>query len=92
MTIVQTVEIPNSRRLFIDVPPEVPVGKTILTFTPAMVSKDLKYAEKIWADHHNQPKELKTKLEKLQGSLGENAFNGLDGIEYQHKVREEWEN
>jgi hypothetical protein len=92
MTIVQTVEIPNSRRLFIDVPPEVPVGKTILTFTPAMVSRDLEYAEEIWAAHHDQPEELKTKLEKLQGSLGENAFNGLDGIEYQHKVREEWDN
>ena len=35
MTITQTVEIPESRRLIIDVPAEVPSGKTILTFTPA---------------------------------------------------------
>jgi len=34
MTITQTVEIPASRRLTIDVPCEVPAGKTILAFTP----------------------------------------------------------
>jgi hypothetical protein len=34
MTIEQTVEIPVSRRLTIDVPHEVPVGKVILSFTP----------------------------------------------------------
>ena len=30
MTITQTVEIPVDRRLFIDVPPEVPAGKAFL--------------------------------------------------------------
>ena len=35
MTITQTVEIPADRRLTIEVPREVPVGRTILTFTPA---------------------------------------------------------
>jgi hypothetical protein len=35
MSITQTVEIPASRRLTIDVPREVPLGKNILTFTPA---------------------------------------------------------
>jgi len=35
MTITQTVDIPPSRRLTIDVPSEVPAGRTILTFTPA---------------------------------------------------------
>jgi hypothetical protein len=35
MVVEQTVEIPVSRRLIIEVPPEVPVGRTILTFTPA---------------------------------------------------------
>jgi hypothetical protein len=34
MAIEQTVEIPPSRRLVIDVPPEVPAGPVILTFTP----------------------------------------------------------
>jgi len=35
MSITQTVEIPANRRLTIDVPPEVPTGPVILTFTPA---------------------------------------------------------
>ena len=35
MTITQTVEIPKNRRLTIEVPQEVPAGRTILTFTPA---------------------------------------------------------
>ena len=35
MTVTQTVEIPASHRLTIDVPREVPAGTVILTFTPA---------------------------------------------------------
>jgi len=35
MSVTQTVEIPASHRLTIDVPREVPSGKAILTFTPA---------------------------------------------------------
>jgi hypothetical protein len=35
MSITQTVDIPASRRLTIDVPREVPVGRSTLTFTTA---------------------------------------------------------
>ena len=34
MSVTQTVEIPDSHRLVIDVPREVPTGPVILTFTP----------------------------------------------------------
>jgi hypothetical protein len=34
MSITQTVEVPASHRLTIDVPREIPAGETILTFTP----------------------------------------------------------
>ena len=34
MSITQTVEIPASHRLVIDVPREIPAGQVILTFTP----------------------------------------------------------
>ncbi|MHC6202977.1 hypothetical protein ACYULU_07265 [Breznakiellaceae bacterium SP9] len=34
MTIEQTVEIPPSHRLTIDVPPEIPTGRVRLTFSP----------------------------------------------------------
>ena len=92
MSLEQTVEIPPSHRLFVDVPPEVPVGKAILTFTPVSVRKDLKYAGEIWAVNREHPEELKAKLENLQGSLGKAAYGGMDGIAYQRKVREEWDN
>jgi hypothetical protein len=34
MTVTQTVEIPSSHRLTIEVPPEVPAGRAVLVFTP----------------------------------------------------------
>jgi hypothetical protein len=40
MTIEQTVEIPPSHRLTIDVPREVPAGQVILTFTPSETEKN----------------------------------------------------
>jgi len=40
MSITQTVEIPASHRLVIDVPPEIPVGPVILTFTPKAMAKN----------------------------------------------------
>ena len=42
MSVTQTVEIPASHRLFIDVPREVPAGPVILTFTPAKKPTDQK--------------------------------------------------
>ena len=44
MTITQTVEIPADRRITIEVPKEVPVGKVILTFMPALEPSDQKPA------------------------------------------------
>jgi hypothetical protein len=37
MTIEQTIEVPASRRIVLDVPPQIPAGRVILTFTPATV-------------------------------------------------------
>jgi tRNA A58 N-methylase Trm61 len=34
MTITQTVDIPADRRIMLEVPREVPPGRTILAFTP----------------------------------------------------------
>ena len=34
MSITQTVNVPASRRLIIDVPYDIPAGPVILTFTP----------------------------------------------------------
>ena len=43
MVIEQTVEIPANHRLVIDVPREVPAGRAVITFTPAIdQASDLK--------------------------------------------------
>jgi len=34
MTIEQTIEVPENRRITLDVPPQIPVGRTIVAFTP----------------------------------------------------------
>ena len=36
MTITQTIEVPDSRRITLDLPPEIPTGKVVLTFSPAV--------------------------------------------------------
>jgi len=37
MSVTQTVEVPDSHRLTIDVPREIPAGPVVLTFTPKAV-------------------------------------------------------
>ncbi|MCL2068137.1 MAG: DUF2281 domain-containing protein [Treponema sp.] len=45
MSITQTVFVPENRRLFIEVPREVPSGPVILTFTPKEVVQEKKERE-----------------------------------------------
>ena len=40
MVIEQRIEIPASRRLVIDLPPEVPAGRAILALTPVGKAED----------------------------------------------------
>jgi len=92
MIIEQTVDIPVNRQLYINVPPEVPTGKTVLAFIPASMYKDLESAKVIWETNRNNSEELKIKIRNLRGSLGKDSFGGMDGITYQHNIREEWDN
>jgi hypothetical protein len=43
MTITKTVDIPDSRR--ITVPPEVPIGKAVLTFTPIAETEPIEFVD-----------------------------------------------
>jgi hypothetical protein len=95
MILEQTVDIPPTRKLFIDVPPEIPTGKAVITIIPAFEAaarSGMEHAEDIWDRNRANPEKLKAILQKLQGSLCENSFVGLDGVEYQRKVRDEWDN
>jgi hypothetical protein len=63
MSVTQTVEVPENRRLTIDVPREVPVGPVILTFVPKAEAQEQKKERKfgclkgqIWmADDFDEP-------------------------------------
>jgi len=52
MSVTQTVDIPASHRLTIDVPREVPVGRTVLTFTPAVDQRSPDRRSETAADEH----------------------------------------
>ena len=84
MSVTQTVEIPASHRLTIDVPREVPAGPVILTFTPAKKPADrkadsaLKSAEGRATPHKetlaeilSQPTPLADELSGILSGLGD---------------------
>jgi hypothetical protein len=96
MSISQTVEIPASHRLTIEVPREIPEGRTILTFTPAhkadrlhggnahTVEEALQMAADKLADPNRKP------LSRHFGILSPNTYG--DEVAYQRKIRdEEWD-
>jgi hypothetical protein len=75
MTITQTVEIPASHRLIIDVPMEVPTGPVIITFTPAET--------KCTATPNRKP------ISWHFGKLAPGTFG--DPVAYQRAIRDEWD-
>ena len=76
MTIEQTVEIPASHRLTIDVPREIPAGRAILAFTPAKEIIDQ------WSGE-------RTPISRYFGILSPETYG--DGVAYQRKLRDEWD-
>jgi hypothetical protein len=81
MTIEQTVEIPASHRLTIEIPPEVPAGRTILSFTSV---------PEVPAAARGQSKNetFRDALRRAYGAWKEKPWeNGLADIRV---MREEW--
>jgi hypothetical protein len=107
MTIQQTVEIPASHRLTIDVPQEVPTGKATITYSPdpesgqavpagrrkipdelvAIVQEAARRAERERTDpaYRAEIAEIYRKCQE-----GGPIFGGMDGMEYQRRMRDEW--
>jgi hypothetical protein len=98
MVVEQTVDIPASRRLLIDVPPEVPEGRTILAFTPVGKADDGKAvspsleafrleAERKAGRRFADPSG--DSLQKFCGSL--TRIYTEDGVDTKRRMRDEWE-
>ena len=107
MTITQTVDIPVNRRLTIDVPPQIPVGKTILAFTPVTLEANAASSGKE-ADSTPLPGGNARTIEEALQMAAEKAADpnrkpisrlfgkhkgifGGDGVAYQRAIRDEWD-
>ena len=75
MSVTQTVEVPDSHRLTIDVPREIPAGRVILTFTPDSVQKNTSPGRKPISEYF--------------GILSPGTYG--DGVAYQRNLRDEWD-
>jgi len=68
-----TVEIPANRRLTIEVPREIPVGRTIITFTPAPKIS----AKSSPADNGERPTPISDRLLGLASGAGDISLDEL---------------
>jgi hypothetical protein len=91
MAVTQTVNVPVSHRLTIDVPREVPAGPVVLAFTPAKALLPLEAlrleAEQKAARRFAGPSG--DSLQKFCGSLAH--IYTEDGVTIQRRMRDEWE-
>ena len=94
-TMQQTVALPDDRRLYLELPQDIPAGceqiQVELRFLTKEVPPLMKEAEEIWTHNRSHPEKLKETLQKLRGSLPKTAFGGMDGVSYQRKIRDEWD-
>jgi hypothetical protein len=100
----QTVEIPANHRLTLEIPPEIPAGRGILTFTPALVVENSPHTA---AKAPGSPAIEALKNEAAQKAARRSAdpsgdalqrFCGYlahiyteDGVVIQRRLRNEWE-
>jgi len=101
MSVTQTVEILVDHRLTIDVPHEIPMGRAILTFTPASVQRSKEDSAPLPGGSYNTVEEaMQAAAEKTAdpnrkpiseyfGILSPGVYG--DGVAYQRNLRDEWD-
>jgi hypothetical protein len=86
MIIAQTVDIPASHRLTIDVPREIPAGQVVLTFMPAAVRE--KAAVPLEARGQSNSNDFRRALRRAYGAWAANPWENC--IEDIQEMRDEW--
>jgi len=89
MTITQTVDIPENRRLVIEVPHEVPAGKARL-YIQFPVQQDAQTGGTVPAETKGQISNdaFRNALSRAQGAWKDNPW--LNHLEETRAMREEW--
>jgi len=77
MAITQTVEIPASHRLIIDVPPEVPAGWVEITFTPKAQVREQDETEYLCSSPANRER-LEKAIENVKQGKNIISFDTLE--------------
>jgi hypothetical protein len=89
--------VPNGQvRIFIrfepiDAQPQKTLQETMREENEQRFQNTLLEAEEKTAWRKAHPKEFMEQMRKLRGSLSASAFGGMDGVTYQRKIRDEWE-
>ena len=94
MTVEQIVEIPANRRIALEVPRTVPIGKTILSFTPVSVSQTADVSPRTTAEARQIAKAKsadpnRKPFSRHFGKLSPDTYG--DGVAYQRAIRYEWD-
>jgi hypothetical protein len=97
VTIEQTVDIPPDRRVFLDIPADIPEGRVKLevTLKPAGDTGGHRPRVLDWIFHPVQTYRAVSwakMLGKLDGYHRAHGpfFGGIDGLAYQRELRDEW--
>jgi hypothetical protein len=96
MTIEQTVEIPASHRLTIEVPPEIPAGTAILAFTAVPAGDKALPSEALRDEERGQSRNeaFRRALRRAYGAWAdkpwENAAADIDALRDEWGHRDPW--
>ena len=90
MTIEQTIEIPADRRIFLDVPATISAGRVTIAFIADEEEQRIRNALK--RCYHAAGNDAAENRESLSACIGSHpGFFGGDGVAYQRKLRDEWD-
>ena len=82
MTFERIVEMPAERRIVLKLPPELPLGKVKITVTTL---PDYGHLE---TDRETETPKIRSPISRYFGILSPETYG--DGVVYQRKLRNEW--